>query len=683
MHSSARNETIDYLVDRDISTLAFNRRVLVLAQNAEVPLLERLRYLCIVSSNLDEFFEVRMALHLRAAQAGATGPFSKKTYEAASSEAQALIGEQYDCFNRLLLPALQQKGIRILSHHERNTAQKKWVAQYFAREVQPLLLPIRLDPAHPFPQVANKSLNFIVDLSKAQSSQAEPSIGILRVPRTLPRFIRLPAKLSSSKITVISLSSVIRSHLKELFGSTATASFSQFRVTRDSDLFVDEEDMQDLKSAMRQRLEVRPYGQPVRLEVSSRCSEKLALYLSENFQLPAQAVYQVNGPVNLVRLNQIIELAKSPELLFEPFLPAKKNKIPADSTAFELLKEKDILVHHPYESFDAVVHFLQAAVNDPDVVAIKQTIYRAGNISVLMDLLQQGVARGKDVTAVLEIKARFDEENNIRWAERLEAAGVQLVYGVVGLKTHAKMLLITRKEGRHLKRYAHLSTGNYNPQTAKLYTDFGYFTADTKVTHDIEKLFRYLANPKALPNLQTLILAPLHLHKCLLNHIVAATAQARAGKPASITAKMNSLTDFALADALIVAATAGVKIDLIVRGSCVLRAPVQLKSKISIRSIVGRFLEHSRVFHFAYGNQDALYLSSADWMNRNMTRRVEIAWLVTDPQLKRRIINEALSSYLADTVNAWQLVPDNGYQRVSKLFPRRKPVSAQALLMSQ
>jgi polyphosphate kinase len=678
-----RAEAADFLVDRDLSTLAFNRRVLALANQAEVPLLERLRYLCIVSSNLDEFFEVRMALHLRAAQVGATtGPFDLSTFRAISAAAHALIEDQYESYNHKILPELAANSIQVLSHRERNATQQKWVASYFRNEVAPLLLPISLDPAHPFPQVANKSLNFIIDLSKADVDDAQLKVGILRVPRSLPRFIRLPPKVSSGAIAVVSLSSVIRSHLKDLFGLQSIKAFSQFRITRDSDLFVDEEDVQDLKAAMRGRLETRPYGQPVRLEVSSGCTERLALYLRTKFQLPEEALYRVNGPVNLVRLNQIIELAKSPELLFGPFTPSNNAKMPDDETAFALLKQRDVVVHHPYESFDSFLHFLRAAVEDPQVVAIKQTIYRAGNDSVLMDLLQRAVALGKDVTVVLELKARFDEENNIRWAEQLEAAGVQLVYGVVGLKTHAKLMLVTRREGRSLKRYAHLSTGNYNVQTAKLYTDMGFFTADVDITRDVEKLFLYLANPKSTPALSKLVLAPSQLQKTMLGLIDAAAQAARAGKPASIFAKMNSLTDVTLARALIDASTAGVKINLLVRGSCVLQGPPELKSKITVRSIVGRFLEHSRVFHFSYGDQDKLFLSSADWMNRNMSRRVEVAWEITDLKLKRRVIAEALTNYWADNVNAWQLVPNEGYKKVVGTRGK-KAYSAQARLMSE
>ncbi len=683
VRSIEHDEEVKFLIDRDVSTLEFNRRVLALAEQPQIPVLERLRYLCIVSSNLDEFFEVRIALHLRAAQVGAaTGPFGLKTFNAVSDQAQQLIATQYQCYNQQILPLLKRHHIQILSHHERNAAQQKWVASYFRREVEPLLLPITIDPSHPFPQVANKSLNFIVDLSKSTIHNAAAKVGILRVPRSLPRFIRLPPKIANGKIALVSLSSVIRSHLKDLFGAHATKSFSQFRITRDSDLFVDEEDVQDLKAAMRGRLETRPYGQPVRLEVSSGCTERLALYLRTQFQLPEQSLYRVNGPVNLVRLNQIIDLAKQPSLLFRPFVPRPVPLFANEESIFTQLKHQDVLVHHPFQSFDAVIQFLRCAVEDPQVVAIKQTIYRAGNEPALMDLLQRAVSLGKDVTVVLELKARFDEENNIRWAEQLEACGVQLVYGIVGLKTHAKLMLITRREGRQLKRYAHFSTGNYNPQTARLYTDLGYFTADNDLTRDAEKLFMYLANPSKTPALNKLLVAPSDLHLTMLSHINAATAWAKKGKKASIALKMNSLTDLTLARALVNASAAGVKIDLIVRGACVLRAPTELKSNIRLLSIVGRFLEHSRVFYFCYGSTDALYLSSADWMNRNMSRRVEIAWEVTDPKLKKRVIQEALKNYLTDTVNAWQWVAGTGYQIVATLKKTKKaPHSAQETLM--
>ncbi len=677
-----------YLVDRDLSTLAFNRRVLALATQSSTPLLERLRYLCIVSSNLDEFFEVRIALHLRATQSGSpTGPFGLQTYKRISAVAHTLVDEQYDCYNSLLIPALAAQGIKILSHGERTEAQRKWIAGYFRREVQPLLLPLGLDPAHPVPQVANKSLNFIVDLAVNQPDDADPKIGILRVPRSLPRFIRLPRNIAGSATVVVSLSSVIRAHLSDLFGQQATTSFSQFRITRDSDLFVDEEDVQDLKVAVRGRLETRPYGQPVRLEVSSSCSDKLLDVLQSKFQLPQEAIYRLNGPVNLVRFNQVIDLVNDTALLFKPFVPSVSASTNRDLSIFDQLKEQDVLVHHPFESFDAVVDFLRAAVNDPQVVAIKQTIYRAGNVSVMMELLQKAVSRGIDVTVVLELKARFDEENNIRWAEQLESIGVQLVYGVVGLKTHAKLMLITRREGRHLVRYAHLGTGNYNPQTAKLYTDFGYFTADSQMTQDIEKLFVFLANPLSMPKLKSLVMAPTMLQKTMLAQIESVARAARQGKKARIIAKMNSFTDFVLAKAIVDAARAGAKIDLIVRGSCVLQAPPELKTHLTIRSIVGRFLEHSRVFYFAFDQTENVFLSSADWMDRNMTRRVEVAWQVTPAKLKRRVIVEALNYYLADTQNAWVLQPETqpetGYQPVSQLKTRKKPFSAQATLMAE
>ncbi|MDD2925441.1 polyphosphate kinase 1 [Rhodoferax sp.] len=678
-------------LDRDMSLLAFNARVLHWAGKPDVPLLERLRYLSIVSSNLDEFFEVRAALYTSLAKPkAALSAIDAQAQEALSKVAHSLVDAQYALYNEVLIPALAREGVRVVSHSERTLAQQRWVKSFFEREVRPLLLPVGLDPAHPFPQVANKSLNFIVQLSGHDAFGRDNEIAIVKVPRSLPRFIRLPDKLSGKRTLFVSISSVVRSHLKDLFPGRTVGDFSQFRVTRHSDLSVDEEDVDNLRTALRQGLVHRNYGQAVRLEVSASCAEHLCQLLLRQFELPASALYRVHGPVNLVRLNQLIDLVDQPRWLFPRYEASYPSQLATGTSIFQQLQAGDVLIHQPYESFDGVLAFLREAVLDPQVLAIKQTIYRTGSDSVLMELLHQAVQRGKEVTVVVELKARFDEEANINWAEKLEYIGAQVVYGVVGLKTHAKMLLVSRREGRSIRRYAHLSTGNYNPKTARLYTDLSYLTCNPKLTQDIEAVFSLLANQSRIPRLNKLILAPFHLQRSLIDRVdqvARATAQGVAGR---IVLKMNSLTDEKLMEALVRAGQAGVEIDLIVRGACMLPAQRPgVTDHIRVRSIIGRFLEHSRVFYFQTGNDQALYLSSADWMNRNMLRRVELAWPVEDAALRQRIVDECLNTYLHDTVDAWTMDADGQYTQVPPARSRAtssKPkaaLSAQARLMAR
>ncbi|MBX3652658.1 MAG: polyphosphate kinase 1 [Ramlibacter sp.] len=672
---------VPYL-DRDHSILAFNERVFDWARRPDVPLLERLRYLCIVSSNLDEFFEVRAAPHLTAAQTGALkGVYTVDTFNELSRAAHDLVARQYALYNDELMPTFKKHGIEIVSHGDRDPAQKKWVDEYFEREVRPLLIPVGLDPAHPFPQVANKSLNFIVRLGGKDAFGRHNEIAIVKVPRVLPRLIRMPARVSGKKTLFVSLSSVIRAHLNNLFPGREVGEFSQFRVTRHSDLAVDEDDVRNLRTALRQGLQQRHYGQAVRLEVSAGCSEYLSTFLLQQFGLPEAALYRVHGPVNLVRLTQLVDLVNDPKLLFPAYAAAYPVQLLDGTGFFERLKQGDVLIHQPYESFDGVLDFLRDAVNDPQVLAIKQTIYRTGTDPVLIDLLREAVRLGKEVTAVVELKARFDEEANINWAESLEAVGAQVVYGVVGLKTHAKMLLVTRREGSHLRRYGHLSTGNYNPRTARLYTDLSYLTADAQLTADMDALFVHLASQSRLPRLNKLWLAPFYLHKRLIEKIDGLAAAAAQGQPARIVAKMNALTDEALMNALVRAGRQGVTIDLIVRGACMLPAQVPgMTDNIRVRSIIGRFLEHSRVFYFRCGEEEDLYLASADWMNRNMLRRIELAWPVTDPALRQRVIDECLVAGLHDGRDAWNLGADGVYRRVD---PDKPGHGSQAALMGR
>ncbi len=677
-------------LDRDMSLLAFNARVLHWAQKPDAPLLERLRYLTIVSSNLDEFFEVRAALYTSLAKPKADLSLIDAQAQASLSlVAHSLVDTQYAIYNDVLLPALAKEGIRVVSHGERTLAQQRWVKAMFEREVRPLLLPVGLDPAHPFPQVANKSLNFIVRLSGHDAFGRENEIAIVKVPRSLPRFIRIPDSLSGKRTLFVSISSVIRAHLKDLFPGRTVGDFSQFRVTRHSDLSVDEEDVKNLRTALRQGLVHRNYGQAVRLEVSAGCADFLVDLLLRQFELPASALYRVHGPVNLVRLGQLIDLVDQPKWLFPRYEASFPHQLPANMPIFERLKAGDVLIHQPYESFDGVLAFLREAVNDPAVLAIKQTIYRTGSDSVLMELLRLAVQRGKEVTVVVELKARFDEEANINWAEKLEYIGAQVVYGVVGLKTHAKMLLVSRREGRSICRYAHLSTGNYNPRTARLYTDLSYLTRNPKLTQDIEAVFGLLANQSRIPRLNKLILAPFALQRSLIEQVDATAKAAAGGQASRIILKMNTLTDDKLMDALVRAGQAGVAVDLIIRGACMLPAQRQgFTDNIRVRSIIGRFLEHSRVFYFQTGTQETLYLSSADWMSRNMLRRVELAWPVEDPALRQRVVDECLTTYLHDTVDAWLMHPDGHYTLAgtarSRSSGKSKPaVGAQGKLMAK
>jgi len=667
------------LLNRERAIFEFNRRVLAQARRADVPLLERLRYVCIVSSNMDEFFEVRFADYLEAARRSGSG-VSGRDLESVAADAHTLIDDQYTAFNDEVMPQLAQQGIVILNHEQRDDAQRRWVASFFEREVRPLLVPVGLDPSHPFPQVANKSLNFIARLGGKDAFGRVNPFAIVKVPRVLPRVIRLPDKLAGTgaqggrRQVFVLLTSVIRAHLAGLFPGREVEVFSQFRVTRDSDLEVDEDDVTNLRQALRSGLTTRHFGQALRLEVVNTCPGELSDFLLEQFSLPVAALYKVNGPVNLVRLNQLIDQADAPDLRFAPVEPAWPDaRLPRQTSMFDCLREHDVLLHHPFESFEPVVQFLREAVFDPDVLAIKQTIYRTGSESPLMDLLIEGARRGKEVMVVVELKARFDEEANINWAERLEAVGVQVLYGIVGLKTHAKLLLVTRREQGRLRRYVHLSTGNYNPKTARLYTDLGYFSAERELTADVDAVFQQLASLGRMKPLRCLLQAPFTLHKQMLAHIEKVAAAARSGGRARIVAKMNALTDVPLIQALIQAAGDGAEIDLIVRGACMLPPGLPgVTERIRVRSVVGRFLEHSRVSYFCWGDgedDEALFLTSADWMGRNMFGRIEVAWPVRDAQLRQRVIDECLVPYLHDRQDAWLLRSDGSYEAVACAEP--------------
>ena len=680
-------------INRELSLLAFNHRVLALAQDPAVPLLERLRFLCIVSSNLDEFFEIRVAglreqLRVKAPIVGTTLHELKTHIGEIGLGAQALVAAMYRTLNEQILPALAASGVRMLRSAERNAAQRAWVADYFQREIRPLLTPIGLDPAHPFPQVVNKSLNFIVELSGRDAFGRETSVAIVKAPRVVPRVIRMPLEVAGAENTFVLLSSVIHAHLHELFSGRDVINYSQFRVTRDADLWIDEEEVKNLRQALEGELPQRQFGLAVRLEVAAHCPQHLATFLLQQFELQDFDLYRCEGPVNLARMSALIEEVDVDKLEYPPFLPGMPDRLRDAPDLFAAIRQHDILLHHPYQSFEPVVEFIRKATDDPDVVAIKQTVYRTGVNSVLMEALIDAARRGKEVTVVVELMARFDEEANINWAERLEQTGAQVVYGVFGLKTHAKLALLLRREKdatgeSRLQPYAHLGTGNYHPRTARTYTDFGLLTAHPEICADVQEVFLHITSLAKANRLKRLWLAPFTMHRHLLEAIRRETRHAREGKRARIVAKMNALLEEAVIKALYAASQAGVSIDLIVRGACALRPGVKgVSDNIRVRSIVGRFLEHSRIWWFDNNGADDVYLSSADWMGRNLFRRIEVAFPVLDPALKVRVIDEGLKPYLGDSRDAWDLDADASYAR-AKPRPRTQPSSAQAELLER
>ena len=653
------------LLNRELSLLAFNRRVLAQAQDHSLPLLERLKFLCIVSSNLDEFFEVRIAslMAIERERNLSLDPIVPEGFDLVGPAAQDLVREQYIVLNEQILPALAEQGIHLVRHVDRSEEQRAWVKEYFEREVRPILTPIVLDPSHPFPQIVNKSLNFIVELNGKDAYGRGTSIAVIKAPRVLPRIIQLPEKISGDGNAFCLLSSVIHAHIEDLFPGREVKSYSQFRVTRDSDLWVDEEEVKNLRQALKGELQTRHFGFAVRLEVAENCPPNLADFLLNQFNIAPEFLYRVNGPVNMVRLNELVDYASRPEWRFQPFVP-KLSVTLADGDLFGAIAQQDILLHHPFQSFQPVIDFIRTAAHDPHVVAVKQTIYRTGMNSELMEALIMAAHNGKEVTVVVELMARFDEEANINWADRLERAGAQVVYGVVGLKTHAKMALVIRRESGKLRFYAHMGTGNYHPTTTKFYTDFGLLTANSALAKDVNEVFISLTSLAKPRKLQYLWIAPFELQRELVKAIRNETRIAKEGGVGQITAKMNSLVDESIIEALYEASQAGVKIELIIRGACSLRPGVSgMSENIRVRSIVGRFLEHSRIFNFLNEGANDVYLSSADWMNRNLFRRIEIAFPVLDPQLKKRVLQEGLLPYLKDNQNSWELDSAGVYHR--------------------
>ena len=655
---------------RELSLLAFNRRVLAQARDEGVPLLERLRFLCIVSSNLDEFFEVRMAWLKKESQLNPhalldNGTTPAETMEAAAAEAKKLIQEQYELFNKELVPALRQEGIFFYPRRQWTEQQRAWIESYFDRELLPILTPLGLDPAHPFPRLLNKSLNFVVSLSGKDAFGRASGMAVVQAPRILPRVVKLPEELSEGHGFVL-LSSILHAYVHKLFPGMDVEGCYQFRLTRNSELTVDEEDLTNLRAAVQTELRERQYGDEVRLEVADNCPPHVAEFLLAQCNLSPNELYQVVGPVNLVRLMAVPDMVDRPDLKFAPFSPGLPKDVRKDQPMPEVLKQHDVLLHHPYQSIAPTVRFIQEAAADPDVVAIKMTIYRTGTHSDLARALIAAANAGKQVTVVVELMARFDEENNVNWARRLESAGAHVVYGVFGYKVHAKMALVIRREGGYLKRYAHLGTGNYHQGTSRIYTDFGLLTADEAITADVNAIFMEITGLGQPTRLNKLYQSPFTLSPMLLERIAAETDEARAGRPARIIAKMNSLIEPGIIRALYEASRAGVQIDLIVRGMCTLRPGVPgLSENIRVRSIIGRLLEHSRVFYFHSGGREELFIASADWMSRNFFRRIEICTPVENPTIKQRIMREALTLALADNRKAWLMQPDGSYIRVA------------------
>jgi polyphosphate kinase len=676
----------DHFINRELSLLQFQRRVLAQAADPAVPLLERLRFLCIVSSNLDEFFEIRVAgikehLRLGTPSAGDDGILPGELLDRVSRSVHRLIADQYALLNDDILPALRTEGIAFLRRVQWTDAQRQWIRQYFHQQVMPVLTPIGLDPAHPFPRVLNKSLNFAVELEGRDAFGRDSGAAIVQAPRALPRVIRLPRELTEMEYGYVFLSSVLHEFVGALFTGMQVLGCYQFRVTRNSDLFVDEEEVKDLRAALKGELQQRHFGDGVRLEVADNCSEAMANFLLQQFGLMRGDLYRTPGIVNLVRLMQVPDWVDRPDLKYPPFLPGLPKSLEKCPDLFAAIRRQDILLHHPFQQFTPVINLLQAAAEDPQVLAIKMTVYRTGTDSVLMEHLVRAARNGKEVTVVVELMARFDEEANIFLANRLEEVGAHVIYGVFGYKTHAKMLMVVRREDAGLTRYVHLGTGNYHPRTTRFYTDFGLLTCNPEIGEDVAEVFKQLTGLGRAGELRHLWQAPFSLQPNVVSAIEAEAELARQGKKARIIAKMNALLEPETIEALYAASSSGVVIDLIVRGPCALRPGVPgLSENIRVRSVVGRFLEHHRIFYFLAEGEARIYLSSADWMDRNFFRRIEVAFPVLDPRLKRRVIKEGLRPYLMDNCQAWDMQADGSYRRKS---PRATPRSAQALLMRE
>jgi len=673
-------------INQELSLLEFNRRVLEQAKDERTPLLERLNFLCISCSNLDEFFEVRAAGLIQRADLGAarTEPDNltpQETLAAICQRAHALVAEQYRVLNEVMLPQLNAEGIRFVRRADWTRRQQAWLENFFSEQLLPILSPIGLDPAHPFPRILNKSLNFIIELSGKDAFGREIELAILQAPRSLPRIIQLPQdETGGGPHDFVFLSSIIHAFGKDLFHGMKVKHLYQFRVTRNSEMYLDEEEIDDLLRALEGELTSRNYGDEVRLEATDHCPEEVVDYLLSQFGLTRDRFYKVNGPVNLGRLREVYDLIDRPDLKYAPFTAGGPSELAGGHDLFEALRKRNILLHHPYESFAPIIELIRQAGSDPNVVAIKQTLYRTGANSPIVDALLKAAKAGKEVTVVVELRARFDEKANISLANRLQEAGVQVVYGIVGYKTHGKMLLVLRQEGKSLRYYTHLGTGNYHLSTARMYTDYGLLSADQELGEDVRKVFLQLTSLGKLGKLNKLLQAPFSLHQTLVKNIQREAEHALAGKPARIVVKVNAVAEPQLIQALYRASMAGVKIQLIVRGICCLRPGVPgVSENIEVRSIIGRFLEHSRVFFFENDGNSEVYAASADFLPRNMFRRVEACFPIEPRKLADRV-REDLELCLSDDTQAWLLQSDGHYVRAPATA---HPCEAQSTLLER
>lgn len=683
-------DNAELYINRELSLLEFNHRVLELAQDESVPLLERLKYLAISSSNLDEFFEVRFAglkqqVELGIPSNAPDGLTPQQQIDSSMERANQLVELQYETLNKDLIPSLAEEGIHFVRRTHWNEEQAKWVKNHFNRELLPMLSPIGLDPSHPFPRILNKSLNFIVTLEGKDAFGRDSGMAIVQAPRSLPRLIRMPEEMGEGEYNLVFLSSIIHAHVGDLFpGMTATGCY-QFRVTRNTDMYVNEEEIEDLLTALEGELPQRNFGNAVRLEVADNCTEEAAQYLLKEFHLDETALFQVNGPVNLKRLMSVPEIVDRPDLCFPTYRPGLPDSLmrSESNNLFDIIREQDILLHHPYQSFSPVIELMRQAARDPDVLAIKQTLYRTDSNSRLVSLLIEAARAGKEVTVVVELRARFDEEANIEVASQLQDAGAHVLYGVVGHKTHAKMTMIVRREKNKFSRYVHMGTGNYHAGTAKLYTDFGLMTADKIICEDVHKIFQQLTGLGKVSKLKKCLQSPFTLHQTILEKIDREIEHAKAGKPARIMARMNALVEPQIIRALYKASQADVKIHLVVRGVCCLRPGIAgVSDNIHVRSVMGRFLEHPRVFYFENSGETEIYGSSADWMPRNFFRRVETAFPFEHDDIRKRVLQEGIVTYLSDNTQSWVLQKDGNYRRNTPAS-NQNPRNAQNILLEK
>ncbi len=672
---------VSRFIGRDESWLDFNRRVLEEAEDTSNPLLERVKFLAITASNLDEFVEIRIASILQRiedgySESGEDGLTLEQSLAGINENMHRFVESQYDCWNRQLLPALRQSGVRVLGWDSMDENARKAATDFYQREVDPLLTPITIDPAHPFPRVLNKALCIALLLRRKRRGAAGPVLGVVTIPRALPRLVALPS--ASSTQDFVFLHDLIERNAAAMYRGYEILSKAAFRVTRNSNLYFQEEESRTLLETVRAELHNRRKGDAVRLEIEKLADPEIIDRLRINFELDESQVFRTDGPVNLSRLMHLYSDTPRPDLKYPPFVPRELRLNRKSADLFEELRHRDVLLHHPYDSYDGVAGFIEAAAKDPNVVSIKQTLYRTSADSTIFNALTEA-AQSKEVTVVVELTARFDEASNIRWARDLEDAGVQVFHGIVGLKTHCKLALLVRRDPDGVvRRYGHLGTGNYNPVTSRFYTDLSMLTADPEITASMHAVFNYLTAHSESSDYSPLLVAPLTLAESFIRMIHRETEHAAAGRPAHIIAKMNSLLETGIIEALYAASQAGVQIDLIVRGICALRPGVKgLSENIRVRSIIGRFLEHSRIFYFRNGGQEEVYCGSADWMPRNLFERCEVVFPVRDPQISTRIRNEILAALLADNVKARLLSPSGVYARIASPQDRQQPFSAQ------